>query len=291
MEKIRENNNNCGLNVADPANLTITNGIISIFDGNVLMPDEQQILEEILQVLKPWRKGPYSIFGRYIDAEWQSNLKWNRLFGESGIFSDDFLQNKIVADIGCSNGYYMFRMLEHNPKCVVGFEPQEQAFFSFQLFQRYIQDTRIAFELLGVEYIPHFKDVFDVVFCMGIIYHRRNPLKMLQEIRGAMQAGGTLILESLVIEGSESIALFPTERYCQMKNVYFMPTAECIKSMMLRAGFRNVEIKQINKLSTNEQRKTDLGPGQSLSDWLNSDETKTIEGYAPPFQAIITGLA
>jgi tRNA (mo5U34)-methyltransferase len=261
------------------------NGVISVTAEKTLTTTEQENINSIIQLLKPWRKGPYSIFNHNIEAEWQSNLKWKRLL----TYCNLDLANKTIADIGCSNGYYMFRAAELNPKCVIGFEPVEQNFFSFHLFQHYLRSSKLAFELLGVEHITLFPNFFDLIFCMGIIYHRRNPLKMLRNIYDALKSEGELILESLVIPGDDPTALFPKERYCQMPNVYFMPTAECLKNMLLRTGFKDVQITHVQKLSTAEQRKTCFSTEQSLEDWLTTNQTQTIEGYPAPWQAIITG--
>jgi tRNA (mo5U34)-methyltransferase len=75
-----------------------------------------------------------------------------------------------------------------------------------------------------------------------------------------------------------------------MKNVYFLPTAECIRSMLVRAGFRDVEIKSTNKLSIEEQRVTALGADESLSSWLTGENLElTIEGHPAPYQTIVIG--
>ena len=71
--------------------------------------DKKQI-NSVAKKLIPWRKGPFCVSSTYIDSEWQSNIKYNLL---EPYFD---LNNKTVADIGCNNGYYMFRMLEDNPK-------------------------------------------------------------------------------------------------------------------------------------------------------------------------------
>ena len=36
-------------------------------------------LEKALLGLAPWRKGPFQFGSIYVDAEWQSDLKWDRL--------------------------------------------------------------------------------------------------------------------------------------------------------------------------------------------------------------------
>ncbi|MBP5469066.1 MAG: DUF1698 domain-containing protein, partial [Candidatus Riflebacteria bacterium] len=80
-----------------------------------------QLLTELksdLMKLCPWRKGPFDLCGVEIDAEWRADIKWNYLV--KGI-SD--LKDKVVLDLGCSNGYYMFRIAEQNPAMVLGIDP------------------------------------------------------------------------------------------------------------------------------------------------------------------------
>ena len=56
-------------------------------------------LDASLRGLKPWRKGPFEIFGIHVDSEWDSSIKWNRLAGNLGS-----LAGKRVLDIGSSCG-------------------------------------------------------------------------------------------------------------------------------------------------------------------------------------------
>jgi len=132
----------------------------------------------------PWRKGPFKVFGIEVDAEWRSERKWNRVLPE---LPD--LQDKIVADIGCNNGYYMFRMAFHEPRIVIGFEPYLQHYYTFRTLNGFAGCENLYCELLGVEHIGLFKNSFDVVFLMGILYHRSSPVDLLREIRTAMKPG------------------------------------------------------------------------------------------------------
>ncbi len=71
---------------------------------------EHELILETAKKLIPWRKGPFKIFGLEIDSEWQSNLKYNLIRPHFN------LKDKVVADIGCNNGYYMFRYFrEYTP--------------------------------------------------------------------------------------------------------------------------------------------------------------------------------
>ncbi|MBU2323874.1 MAG: DUF1698 domain-containing protein, partial [Gammaproteobacteria bacterium] len=62
-------------------------------------------LDSALRGLIPWRKGPFNLFGVHIDTEWRSDWKWQRVAPHLD------LAGKRVLDVGCGNGYYMWRML------------------------------------------------------------------------------------------------------------------------------------------------------------------------------------
>ena len=72
-------------------------------------------LEASLRALRPWRKGPFELFKVYIDSEWRSDWKWQRI--NPHIAS---LANRTVLDVGCGNGYYLFRMLGAGARLAVG---------------------------------------------------------------------------------------------------------------------------------------------------------------------------
>ena len=256
------------------------------FSGNVVKiggPDElsDKDREKVFKAMRdfmPWRKGPFNVFGIEIDAEWRSERKWNRIMPE---LPD--LQNKIVADIGCNNGYYMFRMAHYKPKLVVGFEPYLQHYFTFKALNRFAGCNNLACELLGVEHISFFKTSFDVVFLMGILYHRSSPIEALREIRTAMKPGGVLLVESQGIPGTEPVALFPEQRYAKVPGTYFVPTGACLANWLSRAGFTQVKVFFSHPMSTQEQRRTEWMVFESYEDFLDPKEpTLTREGYPAP---------
>ena len=145
-----------------------------------------------LEDLRFWRKGPFDFFGTRIDAEWQSNIKWQRILD---LVNPD-LRNRRVCDIGCNNLYYMYRMLEAEPELVIGIEPMEKYFFHHYMNSLYYSDPRLHFELMGIDDLDLFEDFFDVVFCMGILYHRRHPLLSLERMGASMKKGALLVMET-----------------------------------------------------------------------------------------------
>ena len=247
---------------------------------------DRRLVHEAMRAFMPWRKGPFKVFGVEIDAEWQSWRKWNRLLPA---LPD--LTGKVVADIGCNNGYYMFRMLEQKPRCVVGLEPFLQHYYCFKPLRHLAGAEELFIELMGVEDIPLFPSCFDVVFLMGIIYHRISPVEMLREIRAAMQPGGVLIIESQAIPGEEPVALFPEERYAKVPGTYFVPTASCLRNWLIRTGFTEVEIFCSHPMSSEEQRKTAWMTFESYEDFLDPrNPALTVEGYPAPLRVFLRAV-
>ncbi len=239
---------------------------------------EQQEIQSSLREFIPWRKGPFSIYGIDVDSEWRSQRKWQRLVQHL-----PELQGKTVADIGCSNGYYMFRMMPYRPKLVIGFEPSVQHYYCFKSLNSMAGQKNLHIDLLGVEHLQLFPNCFDVLFLMGIIYHRSSPVDTLRDVFSSLQSGGTLILESQAIPGESETALFPGKTYAKVPGTYFVPTGNCLKNWLLRAGFSDIELFCQHPMSSLEQRRTQWMEFESYSDFIDpQDPDKTIEGYPAP---------
>lgn len=236
----------------------------------------------ILKKYMPWRKGPFEIFGIFIDTEWQSNLKWNRVI--SKISS---LKNKIVLDVGAGNGYYSFKMRGAGAKIVVAVEPYPIFIAQYLLFQKYIKDPFVLNLPLKTEDLPENIKSFDTVFSMGVLYHRISPIEHLMQLFSFLKDGGELVLETLVFLGEGNEILFPKDRYAKMPNVWFIPSIKMLTFWLERVGFKNVECVDISRTTKDEQRKTEWMDFESLESFLDAkDELKTFEGYQAPVRAI-----
>ena len=245
--------------------------------------DEVQIKETAL-LMKPWRKGPFMINDLFIDSEWQSQIKYNLLEPHFD------LQDKVVGDIGCNNGYYLFRMLAQKPKKLIGFDPSAIYYSQFKFLDHFIK-SGITYELLGVEHVEFYEHKFDTLFCLGVLYHRSDPVGMLKSLFKGLNKGGELILDTFMIDGEEEICLTPKERYSKIPNIYFVPTVNALKNWCIRAGFESVEVLETMVTEHHEQRKTEWIDTQSLEDFLDpNDPTKTVEGYPAPKRVYIKAL-
>ncbi len=241
----------------------------------------ESILETAL-MMKPWRKGPFDLFGIRIDSEWRSYMKYNLLRP----YLD--LEGKKVADVGCNNGYYMFRMLEFSPDFILGIDPSPLFFTQFELINRYIRNDRLRYELLGIEHMPGFADMFDTVLCLGVLYHRSDPVTALKSLKRSLKRGGELILDTFVIEGDEPVCLVPESTYSKIRNIHFVPTVTALENWCKKAGFVRFEVLENVKTKTEEQRRTEWMEGESLREFLHPDNHDlTIEGYLAPRRVFV----
>jgi tRNA (mo5U34)-methyltransferase len=251
-------------------------------DDEISAADKDKLGKGLME-LWPWRKGPFEVFGIFIDTEWKSNLKWDRIRN-----SISPLKRRHILDIGSSSGYYMFRMLEQEPAFVLGIEPYAVFYYQFNLLRSIagldnIHTLPIRFEEM---YIPGKK--FNTIFCMGILYHRISPVEFLKSIRLIMAADGELVLETLILEGDSHTCLYPAGRYAKMQNVYFIPTLPVLESWLKKAGFRETLCIDISVTTEAEQRETEWVKTESLKDFLDPDDrSRTIEGYQAPLRAVV----
>ncbi len=256
---------------------------VTVSNSEPLSDGEKKKLENLLKTFHPWRKGPYHLHGIHIDTEWRSDWKWDRLLPHISP-----LKNRSVLDVGCGNGYHMWRMLGEGAYQVIGIDPSELFLVQFEAVRKLMGDNQKVHLLpLGIEQLPELK-AFDTVFSMGVLYHRRSPIDHLIQLKNQLVSGGELVLETLVIEGDENAVLVPFDRYAQMRNVYFFPSALALKAWLEKVGFVDVRIVDENVTSLDEQRTTEWMTHNSLPDYIDpNDPSKTVEGYPAPRRAIL----
>ena len=253
-----------------------------------ITPEVRHQLQQALMGLHPWRKGPYQLFGLPVNTEWRSDWKWDRVMPHL-----QSLNNRLILDVGCGNGYHCWRMLGAGAKRVIGIDPSAKFVFQFNAIKKYA-GTQLPIDVLpiGIEHMPKKLAAFDTVFSMGILYHRRSPMDHLRELRELLRPGGQLVLETLVIDGPEGQVLVPEGRYAKMPNVWFLPSPDTLTSWMRKQGFVNPRVVDIGTTRVEEQRSTDWMTYDSLRDFLDpNDITKTAEGHPAPLRAVVVAEA
>jgi tRNA (mo5U34)-methyltransferase len=241
----------------------------------------------LLLQLAPWRKGPFVVGGVHIDAEWRSDLKWQRVAG-----AIESLAGRRVLDVGCGNGYYALRMAEAGASAVLGIDPTLLYVMQFLAVTAHMEDLPVAVLPLRLQELPDASRAFDTTFSMGVLYHQRSPIDHLRQLRGTLRHGGQLVLETIFIPGEEPRACTPAERYARMKNVWLLPTLAELTTWLRRTKYRDIEIIDTAITTSEEQRSTEWMSFESLAEALDPrDPTRTVEGWPAPRRVVVTATA
>ena len=244
---------------------------------------ERKKAKELLLEPVPWRKGPFEIGDVFIDAEWRSDLKWER-FLELNIE----LSEKTILDVGSGNGYYGFRMLGQGADSVVCLEPNLSHLTQFIAINNFVQSEQIRMIPERIEELTFTEECFDLIFSMGVLYHQREPEEHLKLLCSHLKEEGTIILETLIVAEEYGEVLIPQGNYANMPNVRFLHTKMGLKKLAKLANLNVASISSSCKTTTEEQRTTSWMPFKSLSDGLNVETDLTIEGLPRPERVFFT---
>lgn len=257
--------------------------LVSVGKKEDISESERADLENNLKLLSPWRKGPFSLFGVHIDTEWRSDWKWSRIKPHID------LKDKLILDVGCGNGYYALRMQGMGAKLVLGVDPSWHYVFQFYALQKYSSQAQKTYILpFSFDEFPQTVNIFDCVFSMGVLYHRRDPIIHLKQLHSILSSTGELVLETLIIDADNEDVLIPKERYANMRNVWAVPSVSTLKSWLSQAGFSTIKVLDITATTKEEQRQTKWMTRFSLEQALNPDNHElTIEGYPAPLRATL----
>ena len=128
-------------------------------------------------------------------------------------------ENASVLDVGCGSGYHLWRMWGAGARLVLGIDhaavlaaiQSAEGLYAKCTGTLFTVSTRKTFQtiLRALTSSPQW------VFCIC-----KSPFQHLEALRGALKKGGTLILETLIVEGPMHTVLVPTDRYAQMRNVW-----------------------------------------------------------------------
>ncbi len=265
------------------ANVRLDAAAVSVDSPSLDAKQRDAIRDSLLQ-LRPWRKGPFRVHGVDVDSEWRSDLKWHRLANEI-----ESLVGRRVLDVGCGNGYYAFRMLGAGARFVIGIDPMLLFVFQFLALNHFFAVPGIQVLPLRLHELPGPMKFFDTTFSMGVLYHQREPLDHLSQLRETLRPGGELVLETLIFPGDDPSVYQPEARYARMRNVWHLPTATALEEWLRETGFRDARLIDVTTTTVDEQRSTEWMPFESLQEALDpNDPSRTVEGLPAPARALVT---
>lgn len=96
--------------------------------------------------------------------------------------------------------------------------------------------------------------IVNVVFCFGVLYHLKNPLLALENMRRMLAPGGTIHIETAILDGCQSaygergfdgdeccFEFYPGAEYGMNPSNWFVGTLRAWSAMVEAAGFSEIE--------------------------------------------------
>ena len=242
--------------------------------------DTSYALETALRGLMPWRKGPFRFGNISVDAEWRSDLKWDRLTPHID------LSGQRVLDVGSGSGYHIWRMFDAGAEEVLGIDPSILSHCQFAAIKSLLGHPKAASLPLTLEQFSPRNLRFDTVFSMGVLYHRKDPITHIEQLKKWVSPGGQLVLETLVVDGDKNTCLVPPDRYARMNNVWFLPSIAMLTGWLKRLGFREIKCLDVSITTFEEQRETPWMQFESLEFAIDpKNALQTVEGLPRPTRA------
>ena len=261
--------------------ICLTEPAIIIGKANEINYLQKEILESSLLALSPWRKGPFNLFGLEVDSEWRSEKKWERI---KGYLPKN--KNMRIADLGCSNGYYSYKLLNLEPELVVGLDKTPLYIMQFLATKYYANKTQELIVLpCSAEEFSQEKIDFDLILSMGILYHSKKPEDHISVLNKLLNKNGFVVLETIISLTKDNINIKKDETFAGMRNIGTIFTKNNLIKLMNTRGFKNIECVNENFTNTSEQRTTKWIQGKSFKDFILPDG-RTIEGFPPVCRAI-----
>ena len=167
-------------------------------------------------------------------------------------------KNKTVLDIASFDGLWAFEAEQLGAKSVVATDCLYRTLRNFMFCRDVLGSQCIPYynvspyhlvERLDVflqENFDHetpYERMFDIVQHLGLLYHLRDPLLSLSQARSCIKTGGTLLIETnVILDTEESFMLYNgipfTHRVSDNYSVWWIPTINCMKEMLMASFFR-----------------------------------------------------
>jgi len=100
--------------------------------------------------------------------------------------------------------------------------------------KKFLEESRVIFEVASVEDLPYKDRFFDQVVCFGAFPHFEDKAKALEEMARVLKPRGTLVIAHAL----SSTALRNHHQNCAPVSKDFLPEEGEMRSLLERAGFR-----------------------------------------------------
>jgi len=204
-------------------------------------PELNSFVDEFLSQLGMFLHGPFPLPGnRVTRSAWDCRGKAGA-YKACGISAEN-VKGKRVLDIGCNAGYDAFYLHALGALETVGLEPHPFYFHALFLNAVYNREG-VSFHNVGWENLDtNYLGNFDLVNCLGLIYHVKEPMALLEKIASIMKPGAKLLIETHALSESSKQACFIEGPFWGDVTYWWIFGDECLMGMLRSTGFKDVRM-------------------------------------------------
>lgn len=205
----------------------------------------------------PSRMDPDELRRRAASIQWYHAMDLGHGVRTKGVFRADRalgryrlpedLTGKTVLDIGAWDGFFSFEAERRGAARVLavdkhpwgGLNSKEGFELARAALGSSVEDRTV--DVMALE--PETVGTFDVVFCLGVLYHLPHPLAALERIRSV--TGELLVLETAVdrlLTRVPAAAFYPRDSLKHDPSNWWGPNIRGVVELLRAAGFGDVEV-------------------------------------------------
>ncbi len=117
----------------------------------------------------------------------------------------EYVENKRVLELGCGNASLMVHMASWKPRYLEGVDLGDSVLSAYKNMSHYVDQKYAIYQTDLTEYISK---GFDVVYCIGVLHHLKDPFKGFQSVVRNVSAGGAFHCWVYAQEGNATIRMF-----------------------------------------------------------------------------------
>ena len=159
------------------------------------------------------------------------------------------LAGKRVLDLGCNAGFWSLAAIEAGADFVLGVDGRQmhidQANLVFDVKQ--VDPARYRFELADVFELKLSEEPFDIVLCLGLLYHVSKPFELMERIAGWND--DLLVIDTVLDTRAPGsyLRLHPQNlddpRHAVDRAMALVPTGPAVVSLVEQFGYRSVALR------------------------------------------------
>jgi SAM-dependent methyltransferase len=159
------------------------------------------------------------------------------------------LKGENILDLGCNAGFWALKCLEAGGDFVLGIDGRkmhiDQAEFVFDV--KKIDAKRYQFICDDIyNYFNNNKKEYDIVLCLGLLYHINNPIQLLESINRCNN--DILIIDTAVCKNEQPCFIVNIEstldpRNAILSNIVLVPSVFSLVEILKHLGYKGVVLK------------------------------------------------